>query len=100
MVKVGDKAPDFKLPDAQNRTRSLKEFLGQKVVLVFFVGAFTTICTKERCEFRDSMAQLIDLNAQIVGIDINTPSGNKLLAKKNRLPFPVLGDCKRDIFKS
>jgi cytidylate kinase/peroxiredoxin len=46
------------------------------------------------------MARLIDLNAQIVGIDINTPSGNKLLAEKNRLPFPVLGDCNRDVFKS
>lgn len=99
-VKVGDKAPDFNLPDGENRTRSLKEFLGQKVVLVFFVGAFTLTCTKEACEFRDSMAQLIDLKAQIVGIDINVPSANKGLAEKNRLPFPVLSDYKRDVFKT
>jgi len=96
-VKVGDKAPNFNLPDVENRTRSLKEFLGQKVVLVFFVGAFTSTCTKEICEFRDSIARLIDLKAQIVGIDINVPSANKDLAEKYRLPFPILSDCKREV---
>jgi peroxiredoxin/cytidylate kinase len=99
-VKVGDKAPDFNLPDVENRTRSLKEFLGQKVVLVFFVGAFTSTCTKELCEFRDSMAQLIDLKAQIVGIDINVPLSNKGFAEKNRLPFPLLSDYKREVFET
>ena len=99
-VKVGDKAPDFNLPDVENRTRSLKEFLGQEVVLVFFVGAFTLTCTKEVCEFRDSMAQLIDLKAQIVGIDINVPSANKVLAEKSRLPFPILSDYKRHVFEA
>ncbi len=99
-LKVGDKAPDFNLPDVENRTRSLKEFLGQKVVLVFFIGAFTLTCTKEVCEFRDSMAQLIDLKAQIVGIDVNVPSVNKGLAQKNRLPFPILSDFNHEVFKS
>ena len=99
-VKVGDKAPNFSLPDVENRTRSLKEFLGQKVVLVFFVGAFTSKCTKEVCEFRDSMHQLIDLKAQIVGIDINVPSMNKGFAKKNRLPFPILSDYKHEVIES
>jgi peroxiredoxin/cytidylate kinase len=99
-VKVGDKAPDFNLQDADNRPRSLKEFLGQKVLLVFFVGAFTSNCTKELCEFRDSMAQLIDLKAQIVGIDINVPSINKAFSKKNRLSFPILSDYKREVIEA
>jgi peroxiredoxin/cytidylate kinase len=98
-VKVGDKAPDFSLLDVENRTRSLKDFLGQKVVLVFFVGAFTSTCTKERCVFRDSMAQLIDLKAQIVGVDVNVPFSNKVLAVKNRLPFPILSDYKREVLE-
>jgi peroxiredoxin/cytidylate kinase len=98
-VKIGDQAPDFSLPDAENRTRTLKEFLGQKVVLVFLIGAFTSTCTKEVCEFRDSMARLINLKAQIVGVDINVPSVNKSLAEKNRLSFPVLSDRKHEIFK-
>ena len=98
-LKVGDKAPNFNLPDVENRNRSLKEFLGQKVVLVFFVGAFTSSCTKELCVFRDSIAQLIDLNAQIVGIDVNVPSANKGLAEKNRLTFPILSDYKREVIE-
>ncbi len=98
-LKVGDKAPNFNLPDVEKRTRSLKEFLGQKVVLVFFVGAFTSSCTKELCVFRDSVAQLIDLNAQIVGIDVCVPSANKGLAKKNMLTFPILSDYKREVIE-
>ncbi len=98
-LKVGDKAPDFILPDEKNRARSLKEFLGQKVVLVFFVGALTSKCTKERCDFRDSIARLIDLKAQVVGIDITVFNSNRRFAEKNRLPFPVLSDHKREVFE-
>jgi len=98
-VKVGDKAPDFTLSDADMKTRSLHEFLGQKVVLAFFVGAFTSTCTMEMCAFRDSMARLTDLNAQIIGISVNDPFSNKGFAEKNRLPYPILSDYKREVIK-
>jgi len=98
-VKVGDKAPDFILPDIDLKPRSLKEFLGQKVVLAFFVGAFTSVCTKEMCAFRDSMARLIDLHAQVVGVSVNDPFSNKGFAEKNMLPFPILSDYKREVIK-
>jgi peroxiredoxin len=98
-IKVGDKAPDFTLPDTDLKPRSLQEFLGKKVVIVFFVGAFTSVCTKEVCEFRDSMARFIDLNAQIIGISVNDPFSNKAFSEKNRLPFPVLSDYNRDVIK-
>ena len=81
-VKVGEKAPDFTLPDADIKLRSLHDFLGQKVVLAFFVGAFTSTCTKEMCAFRDSMARLTDLNAQVIGISVNDPFSNKGFARK------------------
>jgi glutaredoxin-dependent peroxiredoxin len=96
-IKVGDKAPDFTLPDTDKNPRSLKEFLGKKIVLAFFVGAFTSTCTKEMCEFRDSMARLIDLNAQVIGISVNDPFSNKAFSEKNRLPFPILSDYKREV---
>lgn len=99
-IKVGDKAQDFTLPDTDLKPRSLKEFLGQKVVLAFFVGAFTSTCTKEMCEFRDSMARLIDLDAQVIGISANDPFSNKGFAEKNRLPFPILSDYKREVIKT
>jgi peroxiredoxin len=57
-IKVGDKAPDFTLSDTDLKLRSLRDFLGHNVVLAFFISAFTFVCTKEMCAFRDSTAQL------------------------------------------
>ncbi|MFB3888529.1 MAG: redoxin domain-containing protein [Candidatus Bathyarchaeia archaeon] len=98
--QVGEKAPDFTLSDTDMKPRSLKEFQGQKVVLAFFVGAFTSVCTKEMCAFRDSMARLIDLKAQVVGISVNDPFANKEFAAKNRLSFPILSDYNREVIKA
>jgi peroxiredoxin len=97
--KVGEKAPEFTLPDTDMKPRSLSEFKGQKVVLAFFVGAFTSVCTKEMCSFRDSMARLIDLKAQVIGISVNDPFSNKAFVEKNRLAFPVLSDYNRNVLR-
>ncbi len=97
--QVGEKAPDFTLIDANRKSRSLKEFQGQKVVLAFFVGAFTSVCTKEMCAFRDSMARLIDLKAQVIGLSVNDPFTNKAFAEKNQLTFPILSDVNREIVR-
>jgi peroxiredoxin len=99
-IKVGDKAPDFTLPDVDLKPRSMKEYMGRKIVLAFFVGAFTSTCTKEMCEFRDSMARFIDLKAQVIGISVNDPFSNKAFTEKNRLPFPILSDYKREAIKT
>ena len=98
-IKVGDKAPDFTLHDVDMKPRSLKEFLGKNVVLAFFPGAFTSTFTKEMCAFRDSMAKLIVLKAQVVGVSVNDPFSNKGFAEKNTLPFPIFSDYKREIIK-
>jgi glutaredoxin-dependent peroxiredoxin len=99
-IKIGDKAPNFILPDIDMKNRSLEEFKGQKVVLAFFVGAFTSICTKEMCAFRDSMSRLIDLKAQVIGIGVNDPFSNKGFAEKNRLQFPILSDYNRETIRA
>jgi glutaredoxin-dependent peroxiredoxin len=96
-IKFGDKAPDFTLPDTDLKQRSLRDFLGQKVVLAFFVGAFTSTCTMEMCAFRDSMSRMIDLKAQVIGISVNDPFSNKAFAEKNKLPYPVLSDYNREV---
>src|SRR5512135_1054583 len=98
--QVGEKAPDFTLIDTNMKPRNLKEFLGGKTVLAFFVGAFTSVCTKEMCTFRDSMARLTDLEAQIVGIAVTDPFSNKEFAEKNRLTFPILSDYKREAIRA
>ena len=95
-VEIGQKPPDFQLPD-QNRTqRSLKEFLGKKTVLAFFPGAFTSVCTKEMCTFRDSMQALTGIQGQVVCISVNDPFTNKAFAETNRLQFPILSDYARE----
>jgi glutaredoxin-dependent peroxiredoxin len=97
--RVGEKAPDFTLPDTEGKPLSLHDFKGQKVVLAFFVGAFTSVCTKEMCAFRDSMARLINLKAQVVGVSVNDPFSNKAFAEKNLLTFPILSDYSREVIK-
>lgn len=98
-VEIGQKPPDFQLPD-QNRTqRSLRDFLGKKTVLAFFPGAFTGVCTKEMCTFRDSMRQFTNMQGQVVGISVNDPFTNKAFADMNKLEFPILSDYARETVK-
>ncbi|MBC7097509.1 peroxiredoxin [Candidatus Bipolaricaulota bacterium] len=92
MLKQSEKAPDFRLPDTELKLRSLGEFLGQKVVLAFYPGAFTSVCQKELCSFRDMLARLESLEAQVVGISVDSPFANRAFAEVNRLPFPLLSD--------
>ncbi len=96
-VKVGEKAPDFALYDTEKKQRKLSEFLGKKTVLAFFPGAFTGVCTKEMCAFRDSLSSLGRLNGQVVAISVDSPFSNKAFAAQNHLPFPVLSDLGRDV---
>ena len=92
-ITVGDKAPNFTLPDTDQKIRSLKEFRGRKVVIAFYVSAFTNVCTKEMCAFRDATDRLVHLKAQIIGIKSrNDPFSNKEFKEKNKLPFPILSD--------
>jgi peroxiredoxin len=98
-IEVGQKAPDFRIVDNRLNPRSLKDFLGDKLILVFFPGAFTSVCTREMCTFRDSLAKLEALNAKVVGISVNDPWSSKAFAEKNMLAFPLLCDYKREVTK-
>ena len=95
-VEVGEKAPDFQLPDHNRSLRSLKDFLGKKTMLAFFPGAFTGVCDKEMCTFRDSIQALTGLGAQVVGISVNDPFSNKAFANAYKLQFPLLSDYTRE----
>ena len=99
LTEVGQRPPDFQLPDQHKAIRSLRDFLGKKTVLAFFPGAFTSVCTREMCRFRDSAQPLIDLGAQVVGISVNDPFTNKAFAETNGLSFLVLSDYTRDAVK-
>ena len=98
-LNVGSKAPEFTLFDTEKKSRSLSEFHGKKVVLAFFPGAFTGVCTKELCTFRDAMSNFNTLNAQVVGISVDSPFANKAFAAQNNLQFPLLSDYSRIVSK-
>lgn len=96
-VEVGDVAPDFTILDTEMKPRRLSEFRGGNLVLAFFPGAFTSVCKREMCTFRDSISRLEELNAQVVGISVNDPFSNKAFQEMNMLNFPLLCDFNREV---
>ena len=98
-ITVGTKAPDFKLVDTDKKERTLAEFLDQKTILAFYPGAFTGVCTKEFCALRDAMTNFNNMNAQVVGISVDSPFANKAFADVNKLTFPLLSDLSKEVSK-
>lgn len=96
-IEVNSVAPNFSLLDAERQSRSLSDFAGKKVVLAFFPGAFTGACTKEMCALRDSMANFNQMNAQVIGVSVDSPFANKAFSDANNLTFPLLSDYKREV---
>jgi len=96
-VEVGQNAPDFTLTDTDRKQRKLSEFQGKNVVLAFFPGAFTGVCTKEACAFRDNAAQLNSMNAQVVGVAVDSFFALKGWSDVNKLAFPLLSDHTRQV---
>ena len=95
-IEVGQKLPDFELPDQTRTAKSLKAFSGKNTVVAFFPGAFTGVCTKEMCTFRDSIQ---NLPGNVVAISVNDPFTNKAFVDMHKLPFPVLSDYTRETIK-
>lgn len=97
MISIGTKAPEFRLPDTARTDRALSEFSGKKTVIAFFPGAFTGVCDREMCTFRDSMDELNKLDASVVGISVDSPFVNGAFAAKYNLTFPLLSDYNRNV---
>jgi peroxiredoxin len=95
-VDVGQRVPDVTLVNAERKAVKLSELLGKPTVLVFFPGAFTSVCTKELCTFRDSMAKFNDLKAQVLAISVDSPFAQKVFADQQHLNFPLLSDFNRE----
>ena len=96
---IGDKAPEFELPDPDMKPHKLSEFYGKKTILAFFPAAESPVCTAEMCALRDSLDSLRDLGANVVGISVDGPFANKFFVQNRHLNFPVLSDYRRDTIK-
>jgi glutaredoxin-dependent peroxiredoxin len=100
MVKTGSPAPDFKLFNHNKQEVSLASLKGKNVVLAFFPAAFTGVCEKEMCTFRDQLASFNDLNATVLGISVDAPFSNAAFAQKNNVNFDLLSDYNRTAVKA
>jgi peroxiredoxin len=98
-VDVGSKAPDFTLTNQDRQPVKLSEQRGRPVVLAFFPAAFSGVCTKELCTFRDSMAQLNAANAQVYGISVDTFFTLKAFQDAQHYNFPLLSDFNKQAIR-
>ena len=95
MSLIGQAAPVFTLLSHKREKISLESYRGKRVVLVFYPAAFSGVCEKEVCAFRDSLANLNSLNAEVIGISVDAPFSNAAFATKNNLNFNLLSDYSR-----
>ncbi|MBN2012102.1 peroxiredoxin [candidate division KSB1 bacterium] len=99
-VKVGDKAPDFKLTDDTGKVRSLSEFNGQKVALYFYPKDDTPGCTKEACSFRDDHDIYAKHGIVVIGVSYDSPESHKKFKEKYNLPFILVSDKDKSLSKT
>jgi len=95
------KAPEFELQSNKGETVKLSEKLASgPVVLVFFPLAFSGVCTEEMCEFRDNLAELNGLKAQLFAVSVDSRFALNAFAEKNNLEFPLLSDFNKEVSKA
>ncbi len=98
MLQVGDKAPDFKLKSDQDKEVSLKDFLGEsEVVLYFYPKDNTPGCTKEACSFRDNIQPIQAKNAVVLGISPDSVKSHQSFINKQNLNFTLLSDPDHEV---
>ncbi|CAN5353784.1 thioredoxin-dependent thiol peroxidase [soil metagenome] len=96
-LHVGDTAPSFTLPDADGNTVALSDYQGRKVIVYFYPAASTPGCTKQACDFRDSLAELDGAGLDVVGISPDKPEKLAKFRDAEGLTFPLLSDPEKKV---
>jgi peroxiredoxin len=100
-VQIGQEAPDFTLKNTDTQDITLSSFRGQKnVVLLFVPFAFTGVCTNELCSVRDTLGNYTNLDAEVLGISVDSPFAQKQWKEKENLNFTLLSDFNREVGKA
>ena len=97
---AGNPAPAFKLKDQHNRVHQLEQYRGKWLVLYFYPKDDTPGCTKEACNFRDDIAKLKQLNAEVLGISTDDQQSHQKFSEKHNLQFPLLADTEATTTKA
>jgi peroxiredoxin Q/BCP len=96
----GDKAPDFTLPTDDGSTLSLSSLHGHKVILYAYPAAMTPGCTKQACDFRDSLASLTAAGYRVVGISPDTTSKLAKFRERDAITFPLVSDEDKSVLRA
>src|ERR1044071_6281650 len=99
-LSPGDTAPLFSLPDADGKDVSLADYRGRKVVVYFSPAASTPGCTKQACDFRDSLSSLSAAGFAVLGISPDAPAKLARFAERDGLTFPLLSDPERKVLQA
>ena len=96
-ISVGDRAPEFTLAGTGGREYSLSEFTGRPVVLVFYPGDDTAVCTKQLNSYNDELAAFEELDAQVLGISAQDLDSHERFSSKHGFAFPLLADTDKTV---
>jgi len=99
MIAVNDKAPEFSLEGDNGELYKLSDHLGERVLLVFYPGDNTPVCTRQLCEYRDGIEAFADLGVSVVGISSDDLESHRKFRSKHDLPFVLLSDQDLDVAK-
>ena len=91
-IRSGDLAPDFELIDQDGNVFRLSAQKGQRMLLVFYPGDNTPVCTAQLCDYRDGLEGFQGLDVKVVGISADDPASHRAFREKHDLPFTLLSD--------
>ena len=96
-ISVGDIAPEFTLPGTGGRNYSLADYIGKPVVLVFYPGDNTAVCTKQLCSYTKSIDEFTNVGAQVLGISPQGIESHEQFSQKYGFRFPLLADTDKEV---
>jgi peroxiredoxin Q/BCP len=99
-LNVGDPAPDFELPGTGGKTYRLADYRGRKLVIAFYPGDFTAVCTKQFCSYRDQSDKLDEIGADVLGISPQSVDSHERFTEEKRLSVPLLADEDKSVARA